>query len=169
MADSQGRVDVVLLTVDGEQVGHVHRSVLDRVAEIAGRLGCRDAVALARPPVTFDGSRVPRLRRDLEQVIAYAEAARQTGWVLGDLAVAPGEQAVPVMDTAQGKIWAHPVRGFELHGEAGVCRITELAEIPGTPQRTPLARLIAPLADAAACAKVLEIGDGKHERAVRLG
>ncbi|GAA4336929.1 hypothetical protein GCM10023178_50110 [Actinomadura luteofluorescens] len=155
MADSQGRVDVVLLTVDGEQVGHVHRSVLDRVAEIAGRLGCHDAVALARPPVTFDGSRVPRLRRDLEQVIAYAEAARQTGWVLGDLAVAPGEQAVPVMDTAQGKIWAHPVRGFELHGEAGVCRITELDEIPGTPQRTPLARLIAPLADAAACAKVL--------------
>ncbi|MEU9845495.1 hypothetical protein AB0C69_40540 [Actinomadura sp. NPDC048032] len=169
MAESQGRADVALLIVDGVQVGHVHRSVLDRVAEIAGRLGCRDAVALAGPPVTFDSSRVPRLRRDLEQVIAYAEAARQTGWVLGDLAVAPGDQAVPVMDTAQGRIWAHPVRGFELHGEAGVRRITELAEMPGTPQRTPLARLIAPLADAAARAQVLEIADGKHERAVRLG
>ncbi|MEV3922884.1 hypothetical protein [Actinomadura coerulea] len=169
MADSQGRADVVLLTVDGEQVGHVHRSVLDRVAEIAGRLGCRDAVALACPPVTFDGSRMPRLRRDLEQVIAYAEAARQTGWTLGDIAVAPGDQAVPVMDTAQGRVWAHPVRGFELHGEDGVCRVTELAEMPGTPQRTPLAHLIAPLVEAAARARVLEIGGGKHERAVRLG
>ncbi|GGQ22413.1 hypothetical protein BKA00_007074 [Actinomadura coerulea] len=169
MADSQDRADVVLLTVDGEQVGHVHRSVLDRVAEIAGRLGCRDAVALACPPVTFDGSRMPRLRRDLEQVIAYAEAARQTGWVLGDIAVAPGDRAVPVMDTAQGKVWAHPVRGFELHGEAGVRRITELAEMPGTPRRTPLAHLIAPLVEAAARARVLEIGDGKHERAVRQG
>ncbi|SNR50936.1 hypothetical protein [Actinomadura mexicana] len=168
MADSQGRANVVLLTVDGEQVGHVHRSVLDRVAEIAGRLGCRDAVALAGPPVTFGGSCVPRLLRDLEQVIAYADAAQRTGWVLGDLAVAPGDRAVPVMDTAQGRLWAHPVRGFELHGATGVRRVVELAEAPGTPQRAPLARLIAPLAEAAARARVLEIGEGKHKRAVHL-
>ncbi|WP_141578184.1 hypothetical protein [Actinomadura sp. WMMA1423] len=168
MADSQGRTNVVLLTVDGERVGHVHRSVLDRVAEIAGRLGCRDAVALGSPPVTFGGSCVPRLRRNLEQVIAYADAAQRTGWVLGEIAVAPGDRAVPVMETAQGRLWAHPVRGFELHDAAGVRRVTELAEMPGTPRRAPLACLIAPLAEAAARAQVLEIGDVELKRAVHL-
>ncbi|NDU76115.1 hypothetical protein GWI34_26305 [Actinomadura sp. DSM 109109] len=168
MADSQDRARVVLLTVDGEDVGHVHRSVLERVAEIAGRLGCRDAVALACPPVTFGGTCVSRLRRDLEQVIAYADAANRTGWVLGDIAVAPGDRAVPVMDTAQGRLWAHPVRGFELHGATGVRQVTELDEVPGTPQRAPLASLIAPLVEAAASARVLEIGEGEHKGALHL-
>ncbi|WP_433467296.1 hypothetical protein [Spirillospora sp. CA-128828] len=169
MADSQGRVNVVLLTVDGADVGLVHRSVLERVGEIAGRLGCRSAVALGSPPVSFAGSCLPRLRRDLEQIIAFSDAARRTGWVLGEIAVAPGDRAMPVMDTEQGKLWVHPVRGFELHGETGVRRVTELADVPGTPKRTSLGRLIAPLAEAAARARVLEVGDWEHKGAVHLG
>lgn len=155
---------MVLLTVDGQDVGLVHHSVLDRVAEIADRLGCRAAVALSSPPASFDGSGVARLRRDMDQVIAFADAARRTGWVLGDIAVAPGEHSVPVLDTPQGRLWVHPVRGFELRGAGGVRRVTELAESPGTAQRTPLTCVIAPLAEAAARARVLKVYERDTQR-----
>lgn len=148
--------DMALLTVDGEPAGRIHRSVLDRVAEIAGRLGCRGAAALGGSPVSFDRAAMARLRCDLEQVAAFADAARSTGWVLGDIAVAPGERPVPVLDTPQGGLWADAVRGFELHGPAGVRRVTELAEPPCTAQRTALRRLIAPLLEAAA-GRTLEV------------
>ncbi|XVQ11458.1 hypothetical protein ACQP1W_02440 [Spirillospora sp. CA-255316] len=162
MARSQGRAAMVAVTVDGRDAGLVHRSVLDRVAEIAARLGCRGAVALGRPPAAFDGAAVPRLRRDLDQVIAFADASRRTGWELGGIAVAPGEEPVPVLDTPEGTLWAHPLRGFELRGPEGARRVTELAEPPGTARRAPLARLIAPLAEAAARARVLEVRERDH-------
>ncbi|GAA4096720.1 MULTISPECIES: hypothetical protein [Actinomadura] len=162
MTRSQDRPNMVLLTVNGRDMGLIHRSVLDRVAEIADRLGCRGAMALGGPPASFAGADVARLRRDLDQVIAFADAARRTGWTLGDIAVAPGEQPEPVLDTPQGRLWAHPVRGFELHGADGVRRVTELAEPRGTARRTPLARLITPLAEAAARAQVLEVHQREH-------
>jgi hypothetical protein len=159
MSGAVGPVSMAVFTVDGEDVGQVHRSVLDRVAEIAGRLGCRDAIALGSLPASFRGADLARLRRDLEQILAFADAAQRTGWVLGELAVAPGEQPVPVLDTPQGRLWAHPDRGFELHGTVGSQRVTELAEMPGTARRTALTCLIAPLVEAAARARLLEVNE----------
>ncbi|OLT37710.1 hypothetical protein BJF79_05720 [Actinomadura sp. CNU-125] len=123
--------------------------MLDRVAEIAGRLGCGGAVALGAPPVSFRGDDVVRLRRDLHEVIAFMDAARRTGWVLGDVAVAPGELPVPVRETPEGRLWACSVRGFEVRGTSGVRRVAGA-------RRVPLAGLVAPQADAAA----LGAGDG---------
>ncbi|MFC5747737.1 hypothetical protein [Actinomadura rugatobispora] len=164
MGRAQGRAAMVRLTVDGRDAGLVHRSVLERVAEIAGRLGCRAAVALGLPPVSYDGAGLARLRRDLDQVIAFADASRRTGWELGDLAVAPGERPVPVLDTPQGVLWADALRGFELRGTGGAARrVTELAEPPGTARRTPLTRLIEPLAEAAGRARVLEVREQGHD------
>ncbi|GAA2404263.1 hypothetical protein GCM10010191_09970 [Actinomadura vinacea] len=157
MARLPGGRNMVLLTVDGDDTGLVHRSVLERVAEIAGRLGCCGAVALGRPPVSFDGADVQRLRRDLDQIIAFADAARRTGWVLGDIAVAPGEQPVAVLDTPLGVLWAHRDRGFELRGTGGVRPVTDLAEAPGSARRTPLTSLIEPLVEAAGRARVLKV------------
>lgn len=153
-----GRLGMVLLAVDGEAAGLIHRSVLDRVAEFAGRLGCRGALTLRTLPATFEGDGVPRLRRDLEQIIAFADAARRTGWMLDELVAAPGEHPVQVLDDPRGRIWVHPVRGFELHGTGGVQRITELSQAPGASAcRVPLLELIAPLAEAAGRATLLEV------------
>ncbi|XRQ08756.1 hypothetical protein ACN3XK_71710 [Actinomadura welshii] len=155
-AASHRPVGMVLLTVDGAGAGRIHRSVLDRVAEIAGRLGCRSAAALGDPPVSFDAAALPRLRRELEQVAAFADAARCTGWIVGDVAAAPGERPVPVLDTPQGRLWAHPVRGAELRGPAGARQATGPGEPDGGAQRAPLRRIIAPLLDAAA-GRTLEV------------
>ena len=141
---------MVPLTVDGKSAGHVHRSVLDRVAEIAGRLRCEGAVTLGSPPASFDGPGLARLRRDLELIVAFADAARCTGWVLGDIAVAPGEKPVPMLDTPQGRLWVHPVRGVELHAATGARQVTERVRLDSTARRTALHRLIAPLLKAAA-------------------
>lgn len=148
---------IAVLAVDGEQVGLVHVSVPCLVAEIARRLGCREVPALGHMPASFKGDRLRRLRGDLDQVAAFADASRRTCWSLGELVVAPGEQPVPVLDTPQGKVWVHPLRGFELHAKTGVQRVTELARLPGTVRRTPLTDAMVPLTEAAARAQVLEM------------
>ncbi|TDC42488.1 hypothetical protein E1281_36135 [Actinomadura sp. KC345] len=157
MTEPRGCVNLAVLLREGKTVGHVHRSVLDRVSEIASRLGCREAAALGRLPVSFTGTGVPRLHRDLEQVIAFAAAARRTGWVLGEIAVAPAERPVLVMRTDKGRLWAHSARGFEMHDSAGVRQISELDSVPGVARRAPLTDLILPLAEAVAHARVLEL------------
>ena len=157
------QVGTVLIAVDGRAAGEVHHSVLARVADVAGRLGCREAARLAALPVTYEGTQIPGLWRDLDQVIAFADAARHTGWTLGTLTAAPVERAVPVADTPQGRLWVHPARGFELHDKRGVRKVATLDEIvhAGEPgpfkspaaeraRRVPLARLIAPLTQAVA-------------------
>lgn len=146
-----------MLVVDGMDTGLVHRSVLDRVAEIADRMGCCWAVRFGTLPTSFGSACLPQLRRELAEIIAFADAALRTGWMLGDLAAAPGDRPVPVLDTPQGRLWVHPVRGFELHGSAGARSISELAQVPGSTRRTALTRLIVPLAEALACARVLEV------------
>ncbi|MFC5750707.1 hypothetical protein [Actinomadura rugatobispora] len=153
---------MVLLTVDEENV-LIHRSVLDRVAEIAERLECRSAVALGSPAAVFEeGAALARLRRDLDQIIALADAAWRTGRLLGDIAVAPGDQPERVLDTAEGRLWAHALRRLELHGTASPRRVTELREPPGTARRAPLSNLIEPLAQAAARARVLDRREREH-------
>jgi hypothetical protein len=139
-----------VLAVNGRETGALHRSVLDRVAEVAVRLGCGGVASLARLPVTFDAASARRLRRELDQVIAFADAARLTGWTLGDLAVAPGERAVPVLDTPEGRLWADPLHGFELRAEHGVRRVTELPPLTGTARRTALTVLAGPFTEAVA-------------------
>jgi hypothetical protein len=152
------RLGMVLLAVDGEVAGQVHRSVLDRVVDLDARLGCVGALTLRKLPAVFEGGGLRRLRRDLEQVIAFADAARSSGWALDELTAAPGDDPVPVLDDPRGRIWAHPVRGFELHGKTGVRRISELSQVPGVPaRRVPLTVLITPLVEAAARARVLEL------------
>lgn len=141
---------VAVLAVNGRDRSLLHRSVLDRVAEVAARLGCRNAASLGGLPVSFNDATVGRLRRELDQVIAFADAARLTGWALGELAVAPGERAVPVLDMPGGRLWAHPQHGFELRGADGVRRVTELPSLPGTARRVALTSLVGPLADAVA-------------------
>lgn len=158
-----GRRDMAQYLVDGEIAGTVHRSVLNRAADLADRLGCPRAGRLRDLTVSFEGTDVPRLRRDLEQVIAFADAARRTGWELGGLAAAPADEAVCVLDTPGGRVWVHPVFGFEVHDGTGVRRITELAEEPGTVRRAPLAGLIAPVAEAAARAGVFEVREAGSE------
>ena len=157
MTEQQGCVNEVMLIREGEAVGRVHRSVLDRVSEIASRLGCREAVALGRLPASFAAGSMPRLHRDLEQVIAFAAAARRTGWVLGEIAVAPAERPVLVMRTEQGRLWAHPARGFEMHDSDGVRQVKKLDSVSGVARRAPLTDLILPLVEAAAHARVLEL------------
>lgn len=157
MPGSEGRVSMAVLVVNGEDTGLIHRSVLDRVASIGSRLGCRAAATLASLPASFDGTSLRRLRGDLEQVIAFADAARQTGWTLGGLAAAPADRAVPVLSTAQGMVWVHPARGFELHETAGARRVTELAGWHGTARRAALTSLTAPLVEAVARARTLEV------------
>jgi hypothetical protein len=147
------------LVVDGADVTLVHRSVLDRTAEIAGRLGCRSAVALGSLPASFNGAALRPLRRDLDQIAAFADAALRTGWVLGDLAMAPGDQPDPVLEAPEGRLRVDPVRGFELCGSHGPQRVISLAQMPGMARRTTLARLVAPLVDAVARAHVLEAFD----------
>ncbi|MBG6093030.1 hypothetical protein [Actinomadura viridis] len=148
--------------MDGTEAEVVHRSVLDEVAGIARGLGCRSAAELDCLPASFTGDRVARLRRDLDEVIAFATAAQRTGWVLGDLAVAPRDHPVPVLDTPQGRLWAHPLRGFELHREGRAQRVTELDGVPGTARRTALPVLIAPLATLVARARLVEAYERGH-------
>ncbi|GAA1785660.1 hypothetical protein [Actinomadura chokoriensis] len=148
---------LLVLTVDDQDVGVLHRSVLDLVAEIAGRLGGGHATALGTRPAAFDAGQMPRLRRELEQVAAFADATRRHGWSLGELAAAPAERSVPVLETEKGTVWVNPVRGFELHDAAGVRPLTELDDMPGTARRTPATRLMGPLLAAAARARRLEI------------
>ncbi|MGI8330892.1 hypothetical protein ACRYCC_13080 [Actinomadura scrupuli] len=152
------RLGMVLLAVDGDAAGLIHRSVLDRVADLDARLGCVGALTLRKLPTVFEGGSLRRLRRDLEQIIAFADAARSSGWALDELTAAPGDDPVPVLDDPRGRIWAHPVRGFELHGKSGVQRVTELPQMPGaTARRVPLTDLIVPLVEAAARARVLAV------------
>ncbi|HEY8482403.1 MAG TPA: hypothetical protein VIL71_21465 [Spirillospora sp.] len=156
MAGARDCVDAVTVVPDGREFSVVHRSVLDRVTEIADGLGCAAAAALGDLPVSFSGSRLERLRRDLEQVIAFADAARRTAWTIGDIAVAPADRKVMVMDMRQGELWADPVHGFELHGSGGMQRVTELDSVPGTARRVSLGGVIVPLAEAAARAEELQ-------------
>ena len=148
---------LAVLAVDGVETHRIHRSVLERAAQIAGRLDCRAVARLAGPPVTYADAELRRLRRDLDQVIAFADAARHTGWVLGDVAAAPGDEPVQVLQLAQGVLWADAVRGFELHGSGGVRRVTELPGGPGTARRVPLPDLLTPLVESAARAEVLDV------------
>ncbi|MBO2455988.1 hypothetical protein [Actinomadura violacea] len=129
------------------------------MSEIGGRLGCCSAARLGGLPASFGDAGLRRLRRDLEEVMAFAQAARRTGWVLGDLVAAPGDAPVPVLDTPDGRLWARSTRGFELHGPGGVRQVTELPGTPGTATRTALPLLIAPLAQAAARAELLEVAE----------
>lgn len=164
------QVGTVLLAVDGTAVGEIHHSVLTRVAGVAERLGCREAARLGSPPVVFEGAAIRALRRDLAQVLAFADAAHHTGWTLGRLTAAPSERAVPVADTPQGRLWVHPARGFELHDKRGVRKVATLSEIThlGEPgpfkspdteraRRVPLDGLIAPLTQATTAAYRIEL------------
>lgn len=157
MPGAQNRLCTAMMTVGDVEAGLIHRSVLDRVAEIAGRLGCHGAASLDSLPASFTGAYLHRMRRDLDEVMAFAEAADRTGWILGDLAAAPGDEPVPVLDTPDGRVWASSARGFELHGPGGARRLTELAGLSGTARRTALLLLIAPLAEAARRAQLLQI------------
>ncbi|WP_433183085.1 hypothetical protein [Actinoallomurus sp. CA-150999] len=148
---------MVVLVVDGEQAGLLHRSVLDRVVEIADRLDCRSAAAFGALPASFSGADLRRLRRDMDQVVAFADAALRTGWTLGDLAVAPGDRPVRVAETSGGTLWADSVRGFELRGSADPRKGVTYAQPPATAQRTALSDLTAPLVEAVARARVLEV------------
>ncbi|MCO6009166.1 hypothetical protein NE236_29775 [Actinoallomurus purpureus] len=148
---------MVVLVVDGEQTGLLHRSVLDRVVEIADRLDCRGAVRLGALPVSFSGAGLRRLRRDIDQVVAFSDATLRTGWTLGTLAVAPGDRPVPVAKTSEGTLWADSLRGFELHGPAGPQRVVTHPQLPATAHRTPLSGLTAPLVEAVAPARHLEV------------
>jgi hypothetical protein len=155
------RANMALMTVNGQGLSLVHRSVLERVAEIADRLGCSGAVALGRLPASFENAGLARLRRDLDQVIAFADAARYVGWALGEMAVAPGDRPEPILDTCEGTLWAHAIRGFEVRGATGTRRVTGLAGWPGTARRVALTDLIEPLVQAVARARTLKV----HERA----
>ena len=157
MPGAQNRLCTAVMTVGDAEAGLIHRSVLDRVVEIAGRLGCHSAASLDSRPASFTGAGLHRMRRDLDEVMTFAEAAQRTGWVLGDLAAAPGDEPVPVLDTPDGRVWASSARGFELHGPGGTRHVTELAGLPGTARRTALLLLIAPLAEAARRAQLLRI------------
>lgn len=153
------RLYTAKMVADGAEAGLIHRSVLDRVTEIGGRLGCRATAALGALPASLTGQALRRLRRDLDELIAFADAVRYSGWVLGDLAAAPGDEPVPVLDTAAGRLWVSPVHGFELHESGGVRRITELAGTPGTAERAGLPLLLTPLAEVTARARLLEVRD----------
>lgn len=157
MSAALHRLCLVTLAVDGARTGSVHQSILDRVAETARRLGLATAAELDRLPVAIGSARLPRLRRDLQEVAAFSDAARCTGWVLGDLAAAPGDQPVPVLDTPEGRLWATSAHGFEFLEPGGVRQVSSLAQVPGTARRVPLPFLIAPLAEAAARAGSLEL------------
>ncbi|QKG23257.1 hypothetical protein [Actinomadura verrucosospora] len=157
MPSAHDRLGTALILVDGDATGPIHRSVLERVSEIGARLCCCSAATLGGLPASYTDAALRQLRRDLEEVMAFAQAARRTGWVLGDLVAAPGDAPVPVMDTPDGRLWARSTRGFELHGPGGARQITELPGTPGTAARTPLPQLIAPLAAAAARAELLEV------------
>lgn len=146
-----------VLAVDKADAYHIHHSILERAAQIADRLDCRAAARLASLPATYADAELRRLRGDLEQVIAFADASRRTGWVLGDVAVAPGEQSVRVLELPEGVLWADAVRGFELHGADGVWRVTEVPGLKGHARRVPLTDLLAPLTESAGRAGVLEV------------
>jgi hypothetical protein len=140
------RVGTAVLRVDGRGVGEVHGTVLEQAARLAVRLGLPRAAGLSRLPAVFAGDSLRGLRRDLDQVMAFADCSQRTGWVLGEVGVAPGDAPVWVMDTERGSVWARAGRGFELRTAAGVERIEAGA------RRTSLARLIAPVALAVATA-----------------
>ncbi|MFB4319806.1 hypothetical protein ACA361_37505 [Actinomadura sp. 21ATH] len=150
------------MTVNGQGFALVHRSVLERVAEIAGRLGCDGAAALGRLPASFESAGLARLRRELDQVVAFADAARCTGWALGEVAVAPGDRPERVLDTPEGTLWASSIRGYEVRGAAGTRRVTRLAGWPGQARRVPLTALAEPLLQAVARAGVLQIREQPH-------
>lgn len=150
-------MDLVAFAVDGEEAHRVHRSVLERAAEIAGRLDCRAAARLAEPPATYAGADLRRLRRDLEEVVAFADASRRTGWVLGDVAAAPGDEPVQVLELPEGGLWADAVRGFELHEASGVTRVTEWPGSDGPARRVALPVLLTPLVESAARAEALDV------------
>lgn len=150
-------MNLAVLAVDGEQTHRIHRSLLERVAEIAGRLDCSAASRLAGPPITYADAELRRLRRDLEEVIAFADASRRTGWVLGDVAAAPGDEPVRVLDSPEGELWADAVRGFELHEADGVRPVTEWPGQDGCARRVALPALLTPLVEAAARAEVLDV------------
>lgn len=146
-----------VLAVDKADTYHIHHSILERAAQIADRLDCRAAARLASLPVTYADAELRRLRGDLDQVIAFADASRRTGWALGDVAVAPGEESVQVLELPEGVLWADAVRGFELHGADGVRRVTELPGGQGPARRVPLTDLFGPLTESAARAGVLDV------------
>jgi hypothetical protein len=151
---------MAVVVVNGVDTVLIHRSVLNRVAEIAFRLGCHEATPLVRRPASLSGTQVPRLRRDLEQVMAFADATLRTGWQLWEVAAAPADEPVPVLDTPHGRIWVDSAHGFELHGTGGGSqRTTVWEQLSGTACRVELSRLIAPLAGAATRAQILEIHD----------
>ncbi|URM98902.1 hypothetical protein LUW76_33765 [Actinomadura madurae] len=153
-----GWLGLVRYSVDGEVWGALHGSVLERVVGIAERLGCVRAPVLGQPSVVVRDRELRGLVLDLEQVVAFADAARATGWALGRLAAAPWNEAVAVLDDTRGRIWVHPARGFELHHAGGVRRITELPGVASGPaRRVPLVELIGPLVEAASRAMVLEL------------
>jgi hypothetical protein len=159
-ASTEGLLGMAVVVVDGVDTVLVHRSVLNRVAEIAFRLGCHDATPLVRRPTLLSGPQVPRLRRDLDQVTAFADATLRTGWQLWELAAAPADEPVAVMDTPYGRVWVDPAYGFKLHGtDGGPRRATAVRQLPGTARRVALSRLIAPLRGVATRAQVLEIHD----------
>jgi hypothetical protein len=157
MSAAERRLCLVTLAVDGAPAGSVHQSILDRVAEIARRLDLPTAARVDGLPVAFDSAMLPCLKRELREVAAFSDAARRTGWVLGDLAAAPGDQPVPVLDTPEGRLWATSARGFAFLELGGAHPVNGLARAPGTPRRIPLLFLMAPLAEAAAQAELLEL------------
>jgi hypothetical protein len=150
-------VNLAVLAVNGEEAHRIHRSVLERAAEIAGRLGCGGATRLADPPVTYADTELRLLRRDLDEVIAFADASGNTGWVLGDVAAAPGDEPVQVLRLPEGVLWADAVRGFELHGTSGVRRVTECPGGSGPARRVALPDLLTPLVESVARAEVLDV------------
>lgn len=155
---TDGLLGMAVVVVDGVDTVLIHRSVLNRVAEIAFRLGCHGATPLGRRPASLSGTQVSWLRRDLDQVMAFADATLRTGWELWELAAAPADEPVPVLGAPHGRIWVDPARGFELRGTGGGPQRTAVWEqLSGTARRVALSRLIAPLSGAAARAQVLEI------------
>lgn len=159
-----GQVGMVLLVVDGNAAGAVHRSLLDRVAELGERLGCRRANGLRELPAAYEGGALRTLLRDLDEIVAFADAARRTGWELDGLAAAPGDESVAVLDEPRGTIRVHPQRGFEFHRDGGVQRVTELPQLPGaSSQPVALTKLMVPLVEAAARAGRLDLHEIHQE------
>lgn len=155
-----GADGMAVLAVEGEDAGDaalVHRSVLSAVAGIARRLGCRSAATLDELPAHFDADLLGRLRSELDQVVAFADAARRTGWSIGALAVVPDGEPISLLDHPEGRVWVNRACGFELRDGTGARPITELAGQRGAARRTPLIEIMAPLMGAVGRAGALKV------------